>query len=261
MSEIVQNQLLDELLPFGMLATKQWLLSKGVSLHRIDNALKSRKLARLATGVYARAGVSVTWQGVVCSLQRMAEAPVHVGGLSALELLGFGHYLSNTKTTTIHLYSQVKRPPWLDRLELPATFIWHGSKALWSPDFIDMKNYEVEHDWREDLPPVRLSCPEKACFEMLMDVPKTISFDHANQLMQGMTSLSPRKLESLLNVCRNVKVKRLFFWLAERQHYSWFKKLDYHDFDLGKGNRVVATGGKLDKTYLITVPEHMYGSQ
>jgi len=261
MSEIEQKQQLDELLPFGMVATKQWLLSKGVSLHRIDNALKSRKLELLATGVYARVGVPVTWQGIVCSLQKMVEDPVHVGGLSALELLGFGHYLSSTKKTTIHLYSQTKRPPWLERLELPVTFIWHGSKALWSPKFIDMKNYVIEHDWREDLPPVKLSCPEKACLEMLMGVPKNSSFEHADQLMQGMTSLSPRKLEALLQVCRNVRVKRLFFWLAERQHYLWLKKLDYHDFDLGKGNRVVATGGKLDKTYLITVPEHMYGSQ
>jgi len=259
MSEIAQKQLLDELLPYGMLATKQWLLSKGVSLHRIDNALKSRKLELLATGVYARAGVPATWQGVVCSLQKMAEDPVHVGGLSALELLGFGHYLSSTKTATIHLYSQTKRPLWLERLELPVTFIWHGTKALWSPEVTVMKDYVVEHDWREDLPPVKLSCPEKACFEMLMSVPKNVSFDHADQLMQGMTSLSPRKLEFLLKHCRNVKVKRLFFWLAERQHYLWLKKLDYRDFDLGTGNRVVATGGKLDKTYLITVPEHMYG--
>ncbi len=261
MKEIEQKQLLDELLPFGMIATKQWLLSKGVSLHRIDNALKSRKLEMLATGVYARTGVPVTWQGVVCSLQKMTEDPVHVGGLSALVLLGFGHYLSSTKNITIHLYSQKKLPLWLDRLELPVTFIWHGTKALWSPDFLEMNNYTVEHDWREGLPPVKIACPEKACLEMLMSVPNNISFEHADELMQGMTSLSPRKLEALLNFCRSVKVKRLFFWLAERQHYLWHKKLDYRDFDLGKGKRVVATGGKLDKTYLITVPEHMYGSQ
>ncbi|PCH58852.1 MAG: hypothetical protein COC14_00010 [Burkholderiaceae bacterium] len=261
MTEIGLKSQLDELLPFGMLATKQWLLAKGVGRHRIDNALKSRKLERLATGVYARVGVPVTWQGVVSSLQKMVEDPVHVGGLSALALLGFGHYLPSPKTVTIHLYSQAKRPLWLERLDLPVAFIWHSAKALWSPEFITMKDYGVEHDWREDLPPVTLSCPEKACLEMLMGVPTNISFDHANQLMQGMTSLSPRKLAFLLNHCRNVKVKRLFFWLAQRQHYLWLKKLDYHDFDLGSGNRVIATGGKLDKTYLITVPAHMYGSQ
>jgi hypothetical protein len=49
-------------------------------------------------------------------------------------------------------------------------------------------------------------------------------------------------------------VKRLFFWLAQRQSYSWFKKLDRSKYDLGSGKRVIAKGGKLDKDYLITVP-------
>ena len=53
-------------------------------------------------------------------------------------------------------------------------------------------------------PPVKLSCAEKDCLEMLMSVPKSISFEHAGELMQGMTSLSPKKLIVLLHVCRNV---------------------------------------------------------
>jgi hypothetical protein len=104
-----------------------------------------------------------------------------------------------------------------------------------------------------------ISSPEKACLEMLMDVPNTVSFEHADELMQGLTSLSPRKLEVLLNACRHVKVKRLFFWFADRQGYNWLKKLDYQNFDLGKGKRVVAKGGKLDKKYQITVPEYLHG--
>ena len=254
------KQQLDEFLPYGMVTTKRWLLARGMNRHSIDNALKSKKLEMLAAGVYARAGMPVTWQGIVCSLQRMAEQPIHVGGLSALELLGFGHYLSAKKAKTIHLYSQAKLPLWLGKLNHSVTFEWHGTKKLWSPELLAAENYVIEHRWREDLPPVKLSCPEKACFEMLLGVPESVSFDHADELMQGMTSLSPGKLEALLKACRHVKVKRLFFWLAERQGYSWFKKLDYKSFDLGKGKRVIASGGKLDKTYLITVPEHLHGS-
>lgn len=254
------KQQLDALLPYGMVATKQWLLAKGMNRHSIDNALKSKKLEMLAVGVYARAGLPVTWQGVVCSLQRMAEQPIHVGGLSALELLGFGHYLSGIKAKTIHLYSQAKLPLWLAKLEQTATFEWHGTRKLWSPEVMVAEDYVVAHRWREDLPSLKLSCPEKACFEMLLGVPDSTSFDHADELMQGMTSLSPGKLTALLKNCRHVKVKRLFFWLAARQGYFWFKKLDCKDFDLGKGKRVIASGGKLDKTYLITVPEHLHGS-
>jgi len=252
------NQTLDALLPFGMIATKRWLSSKGLSLHRIDNALKSKKLAMLATGVYARPGVPVTWHGVVGSLPGMSDQLVHVGGLSALELLGFGHYLSDTKTKTIHLYSLGKLPPWLDKLKLAVTYEWHGTRTLWSPDFLELDKYAVEHSWREDLPSLKVSCPEKACLEMLMSVPKSISFEHADELMQGMTSLSPKKLTVLLHACRSVKVKRLFFWLAERQAYSWSKRLDYKEFDLGKGKRVIAIKGKLNNKFQITVPQSLH---
>lgn len=255
---MAQKLTLDALLPFGMIATKQWLLSKGLNLHSIDNALKSKKLVKQATGVYARTGVPVTWQGVVCSLQRMSEQAVYVGGVSALELLGFSHYLSDKKTT-IHLYSQNKLPNWLGKLNVAANFKWHGTKTLWAEESLELENYVMQHHWREELPSIKLSCPEKACLEMLMSVPKNISFEHADELMQGMTSLSPKKLMVLLHACRNVKVKRLFFWLAERQDYAWNKKLDYREFDLGKGKRVVASKGQLNKKYLITVPEHLNG--
>jgi hypothetical protein len=77
--------------------------------------------------------------------------------------------------------------------------------------------------------------------------------------MQGMTSLSPNKLENLLKNCKSIKAKRLFLWFAEKQGYAWFNKLDLTNVDLGVGNRAIAKSGKLDKKYLITVPEHLYG--
>ncbi|SES82972.1 type IV toxin-antitoxin system AbiEi family antitoxin domain-containing protein, partial [Thorsellia anophelis] len=69
--------------------------------------------------------------------------------------------------------------------------------------------------------------------------------------------LSPRKLDILLKACKSVKAKRLFFWLAKRQAYSWFDKLNVENYDLGSGKRVIVKGGTLDKEYLITVPEHI----
>jgi len=124
--------------------------------------------------------------------------------------------------------------------------------------FIGIDDFSREIDWHQGLPALKVSCPEKAFLEMMMDVPKSISFDHANEIMQGMTSLSPNKLGSLLNACKSIKAKRLFLWFAEKQGYAWFKKLDLTDVDLGTGNRVIAKAGKLDKKYLITVPEHLY---
>ena len=58
--------------------------------------------------------------------------------------------------------------------------------------------------------------------------------------MEGLADLSPRRLDALLRRTRSVKVKRLFFWLAERQGHAWAKRLEPSDFDLGRGKRVLA---------------------
>jgi hypothetical protein len=73
--------------------------------------------------------------------------------------------------------------------------------------------------------------------------------------MQGLTTLSPRNLQKALESCKNVKVKRLFFWFADRQNYVWLDKINRENITLGSGNRMIIQGGKLDNKYKITVPE------
>ncbi|PCI19679.1 MAG: hypothetical protein COB62_05305 [Piscirickettsiaceae bacterium] len=259
MSALTPKQQLDELLPYNLVATRRWLTSKGMTRHAIDNSLKSNRLKPLAVGVYARLETPLSWQSIVCSLQSMADHPIYVGGLTALDQQGLAQYLSATPVKTIHLYSDGKRPAWLDKIEGNVRFIWHGTKTLWAEGLFSVESFSREVGWQQGLPALKASCPEKAFLEMMVDVPNTVSFDHANEIMQGMTSLSPNKLESLLKNCKSIKAKRLFLWFAEKQRYAWFNKLDLADIDLGAGNRVIAKRGKLDKKYLITVPEHLYG--
>jgi hypothetical protein len=260
MTTLKPKQMLDELLPYGVVATRKWLSSQGMSRHAIDNALKSNRLKSLSTGVFSRYDTPLSWQGVVYSLQHMSNDPIYLGGLSALEQLGFGHYLNQSELKTIHLYSETKCPLWLNKLDLNVKFTWHNTKQLWPESMLfSLKEYSRDLSLNHELTSLKISCPEKAYIEMLVDVPKVISFDHANEIIQGMTSLSPKKLESLLMACKSIKVKRLFLWLAERQRYAWFKKLDNQQFELGTGKRVISKSGKLDKKYLITVPEHLYG--
>lgn len=250
---------IDKLLPHGMIATKQWLLEQGIGLHALDNHVKSEKLVSLVNGVYSQAGVMLTWQAVVSSLQNFMKEPVLVGGITAIELLGMGHYLEMSGKTTIHLYSDRKAPPWLNKFLPNVNFVWHGTKRLWNPDLSKNKKISTEHKWREDLPALHLSTAEKAYLELLMEVPEKTSFEHADEIMQGLTSLSPRKIKTLLENCKNIKVKRLFFWFAERHNYPWLKKLDHNNYDLGSGKRPLIKGGKLNQKYQITVPEHMHG--
>lgn len=258
------KQRLKALLPYGMLATKKWLAEQGLSTHSLDNAVKTETLLPLAAGVYSQYSRSVRWEGVVASMQRMEKVgaegvppPVIVGGLSALVLSGLSQYLSLGSTPHTHLYVQGKLPTWLARLSLPLEFEGHSTNKLWPEWLVKDKAFIKEHEWEAGLPLVYFSCPEKAMLELLMDVPDAVTFEHANELMQGLVNLSPRKLDALLKACKSVKVKRLFFWLAKRQSYPWFSKLDATNYNLGSGKRVVAKNGKLDTDYLITVPSHM----
>ena len=257
------KQSLKTLLPYGMLATKKWLAEQGLSAHALDNAVKTDTLLLLATGVYSQYSRAVTWEGVVASMQRMDVnnsdnlPSVIVGGLSALSLSGLSQYLSLGSTPHIHLCAKGKLPSWLGRLSLPVECVGHSTNTLWPEWLIKDKSFIRQYEWEAELPPVYFSCPEKALLELLVDLPDAVSFEHADELMQGLVNLSPRKLDTLLKACKSVKVKRLFFWLAKRQAYPWFNKLNVEDYDLGSGKRVVAKGGKLDTDYLITVPSHM----
>jgi len=184
---------------------------------------------------------------------------VLVGGITAINLLGMGQYLGVSNKATIHLYSSGKAPTWLNKPLPDVAFVWHGTKRLWSPELSQNEKIATQHKWREDLPSLRLSAVEKAYLEVLMDVPEKTDFEHVDVIMQGLTNLSPRKIAILLNDCKNIKVKRLFFWFAERQNYPWFKKVSHDDYDLGSGKRCLIKGGKLVHKYQITAPEHMHG--
>lgn len=72
--------------------------------------------------------------------------------------------------------------------------------------------------------------------------------------MESLLTLRPALVQKLLEACRSVKVKRLFMYMAERGSLSWVEQLDLTKVDLGRGDRTVVEGGRLDPKYRITVP-------
>jgi hypothetical protein len=102
-----------------------------------------------------------------------------------------------------------------------------------------------------------VSTPERAILELLDELPQRESFHQVDMLMEGLTNLSPRRLQTLLEDCHNVKVKRLFFFFADRHSPAWLKRLDKDAISLGEGKRMLVRGGKFNKAYQITVPEEL----
>lgn len=254
-----ERERLKRVLPQGSVATKRWLMSLGFSRHFLDNAVKSDLLTPKVPGVYAYyPGNNVSWQGVVSSLQKMEGSPVHVGGLTALEFEGISHYANLSSRPPVYLYGPPPFPDWPSRLNVAAHLVFKSTRRLFSDVFLNNeKNLYRSKEWRDDAPPLLYACPELAYLETLCDLGAGVTFEHADELMQGAVNFSPRKLNGLLQSCKHVKVKRAFLFFAARHKHSWFDLLDMDEYDLGEGKREIFKGGVLDKEMQITVPKEL----
>jgi hypothetical protein len=253
------NQL-ERALPEGLLVDAAWLEARGYSAQLRKKYVASGWLEKPAHTLYRRPRGMIGWQQVVISLQMLLELPLVVGGRTALELRGFSHYLAK-ETSEIHLYGPKPPPAWLTTLPLDARFVAHNSARLFpAPDSKHPAVAEfITLPWGQWNWPIALSTPERAILELLDELPPRESFHQVDKFFEGLSSLSPRRLQSLLGVCRSVKVKRLFFFFADRHRHAWLTRLDKAAIDLGSGNRELVKGGRLDPTYRITVPEDLDG--
>ena len=77
------------------------------------------------------------------------------------------------------------------------------------------------------------------------------------ELLEGLNNVRPTLVQSLLEQCRSIKVKRLFLYLAEKAGHEWFDYLTLSNIDLGKGKRSFAKDGSYNRKYQITVPKEL----
>ena len=66
-------------------------------------------------------------------------------------------------------------------------------------------------------------------------------------------------VQKLLEMCTSVKVKRLFLYMAESGRLPRLEEIGLGRINLGKGDRTVIKGGRLDPKYRITVPPREAG--
>lgn len=82
--------------------------------------------------------------------------------------------------------------------------------------------------------------------EVLYEVPRRESDEKAMLLMEGLTILRPRLVQTLLEHCASVKVKRRFMVSAERCKYAWVNKPDLsHVMDIEGIERLPAVPWKV----------------
>lgn len=246
-----------EKLPDGMVVSRQMLRKMGFDNSAIDYFLRSDKLESVSRGVYRRPGPPLKWEHLVYSICELGYV-THVGARSALDLLGFAHYLPLGGLQKIHLYCENKLPTWVTKLHIPVEIVPHSLKIFaYIPDAAITKRPFGHWDW-----PISYASTELALLELLDDVNDEASFRMADKYFESATTLRPNLLNLLLAACKKVHVNRLFLWFVKRHNLQCFGSLNLSDINLGTGKRMIIRGGALDKEFLITVPKEMAdGSQ
>ncbi len=229
-----------------------YLKTLGITPELLYTYKRSHWIEPLGKGAYMLSGDTVEWTGAVYTLQSQLAINVHVGGKTALEMKGYAHYLSE-KIRQVFLYGEPhqKLPAWFKNYPWKADIVFTATNLL--PE--DCR--EGFSEFQEKEFSIRISSPERAALEMLYHVPGNVSFDEAFLIVENLINLRPTILQPLLEICTNIKVKRLFLYMAKQHNYPWFRQLRAANIDLGTGKRVIVKRGMLDKQYQITVPKKM----
>lgn len=231
-------------------ATTAYLKTLGITPQDLQNYTSSRWLMSLGRGAYKRPKETVNWQGAVHGLQTQLQLPVHVGALTALEMWGHNHYVRFAATRAC-LLSPLK-------VTLPLWFRTH-----WGND--------VRHVQTKPLPPdlglteaktpdgfaLKTSTVERAALELLHLAPKVFGLVEAGLILESMTLIRPKIMQSLLEQCTSIKARRLFLYLAERANLPVMRHLDLDRIDLGVGDRSLVPNGRYVAKYRLLLPEEL----
>jgi len=252
----LQNEIginkLTRVLPEGVAAPSGWLAANGYSRQLVRKYVLGGWLIPLGHGAYAREGQPVGWEGVLLGLHRLGNMQCHVGGLTALNRQGAAHFLPLGGEPHIQVVIACKPPAWVRSLNLDPALVF-DTRCLFDDQAKATAVVPLATGIRDWTLP--MAGAEMGIMEMLNDVNDRQSFEHAAQVFEGLTVLRPGVINALLAVCRSIKVKRLFLFLSAHFDYPWANRLETAGLDLGRGNRQIVKGGRLDKRFFITVPE------
>jgi len=233
----------------GTVYTQSYFSEMGYYHDLIKSYKRSGWLESIGTGAYVLPNDNVDLFGGLYALQHQLKMPVHLGGRTALELKGYGHY-ARFSNQQYFLFGAVgtRLPKWFEDNDWGVKLHFIATKLIMS----DIQESFTEYEHKEFS--VKISAPERAALEILYYIPSHQGFDEAMRIMEGLMTLRPKLVQNLLEDCHSVKVKRLFLYMSEKLDLPWFAEFTPAKIDLGSGKRVIIKDGVLNNKYLITVP-------
>jgi len=228
-----------------------WLSSQGLDARGQYAYMKSGWLDRISKGVYKIHGVEPSLMAAVSSYNTQLGKSCIVGAYTALELLGYSHYLSMGKPMA-YLFTDKsnKLPLWLLKEEWNMTIKYMTTSFL-GDDLLGVETMTInQHD-------LLVSSPERALLECLNLPNASSSLLDIYYIMESLTTLRPKLVQSLLEVCTSQKVKRLFLYMAEKAGHSWFKALKLENINLGTSRLMITATGKYINKYNMTISKEL----
>ena len=243
------NRLL-QLQPPGVVLLASWLTGKGYSLELQKRYRKSNWLESIGSGAMKRTGEKVDVTGALFALQSQKGMSIHIGAKSALAYLGKVQYLElNSKKVLLFGNKDERLPTWFNQYQWGVEINYYSTSFL-PPGLglttIDQATFQL-----------KISGAARAMMECLYLVPEEQPILECYELMESLNNLPPNKVQTLLEACTSVKVKRLFLYLAEKANHAWFNHLKLEKIDLGSGKRSLVKNGTYVAKYQITVPQEL----
>ena len=226
------------------------MAEQGYSLDLQKRYKKSQWFDSIGTGALIRHGDQVDYLGGLYALQSQLGLSVHPAGKTALSMQGKAHYLE-LATRKVQLFGgkEGNLPLWFKKRD------WGVSIDCKHTSFLapELGLVEIEHKSFK----VKVSSPARAVMECLYLAPKLQPLLEVFELMEGLNNLRPAAVQTLLEGCTSVKVKRLFLYMVNKADHEWLKFVNLDKVDLGSGKRSIVSDGVYVSKYQITVPREL----
>ena len=231
--------------PRDTVLTARQLLAYGVSKALQRVYIRSGWLKRIGPGAYILLEDTVSLDGAIHALQTGLGLSIHLGGYSALgERYGKTHNLPVARASELFAFRGEKLPAWFRSNYAANCVVFYSSFLPAEAGLADFNSGGFT---------VKISSLERAILEMLYLSPERHTLRETYQIMELLTSVKPALIQSLLEQCSSVKVKRLFLYMSDRAGHAWINRLDLSKIALGSGVREIEKGGKVDKKYNIVI--------
>lgn len=240
-----------EVIPRDSVLFGSWLSGQGLDARGQYAYMKSGWLDRVSKGVYKMHGTTPKLLATISTYNAQQGKSCVVGAYTALDLRGYSHYVPMGKPAAyLFTDSKSKLPAWLLNGEWDMQVKYMTTSFL-GEGLLGVETINVEqHD-------LLVSSPERAIMECLNMPDSRLSLLDIFYIMESVTTLRPKLVQSLLEMCTSQKVKRLFLYMAEKANHSWFKALRTEDVTIGTSRLMVTPTGKYINKYNMTIPKEL----